>query len=171
MNFLCQGHRQLLAQTPNAKTLSVWNDWMNQADLHYELHQWHKATSYIGCAFELSCLRLSQRDHTDLRCNTLHQITLSAIYLHHCFLHLQDPIRAELTLSLAEQILLSHWSKHPQSQAHAECINKLNNSNTHTSLLYQHLQLSFTETQHSAAQMSSDQLLNNKKCEATINMH
>lgn len=123
MNFLCSRHRRHLALQPLEQQQALCSQWINKAALYYEMEQWHDAASFMGCAFELSCLSLGRNE--GIASDKVRYISLTGVYLVSCFRHLKRAEKAEQVLDFALQLLLRQWPKHAQCQAFAESIKSL----------------------------------------------
>lgn len=123
MNFLCPRHRRQLALQSLDEQQLLCSQWINKAALHYEMEQWHDAASFMGCAFELSCLSLGKDEGKTAE--KVRYIALTAVYLVSCFRHLRQADKAEQVLDFALQLLLRQWPKHKYCKEFSESIKLL----------------------------------------------
>lgn len=78
MYFLCPKHRLDMLQLSESEISCRWFEWMNQAAQLYENRNWHKATSFAGCAMDLSSCALLKGDVN--KKNLATHAALSTIY-------------------------------------------------------------------------------------------
>ena len=78
MYFLCPKHRLDMLQLSESEISCRWFEWMSQAAQLYETRKWHKATSFAGCAMDLSSCALLKADIN--KKNLATHAALSTIY-------------------------------------------------------------------------------------------
>lgn len=101
MPFLCTRHRHALLQLPTDRLTATWQDWLNEAGLHYGLGQWRQAIPYLGCALDLSCHALHRQPPEA----AARQLGLSALYFANACRHAGEHARASAALALTAHLL------------------------------------------------------------------
>lgn len=96
MNFLCLNHAQQLSELPLAQQRDVWLEWMKQAGIARNQHQWRAVMSLAGCAFELAWI-----GHGTSKRGMHVELTLSAICLANSLRELGDGLFAQHIIGLA----------------------------------------------------------------------
>ena len=103
MRFLCLKHERAYYHLSDEHLVEQWVSWMHSAGVCYQHHDWQKAMSFAGSAYDLARIRLDKcLEH---RADGMAQITLSAIYLANIFQHLGQLCEARNTLLLAGECL------------------------------------------------------------------
>ena len=118
MFYLCPRHRSELVRQPAEKLQDLWLSCLNQGSLFYELQLMRDALPFIGCAFELSEIRLQQQEQPAR--SDIAQLTLSALYLINACGHMRDHQRAHSAQLRCESMLAAlterpgqpDWARH-----------------------------------------------------------
>ncbi|NRB41014.1 MAG: hypothetical protein HRU20_21510 [Pseudomonadales bacterium] len=129
MNFLCPKHQYELAQLSSDEMLKKWSEWMTNATFYLDLQQWRDAASYMGCAFELSCLALiNNKGSVSVSAKNM---TLSAVGLSHCLLQLQAFDKNEQLITMAQHQLLRAWPRYSDNAVFSEYLRILMDESLH----------------------------------------
>ena len=136
MHFLCATHRRQLLQLAADKQSAIWQQWLHQGAVHYELGDWREASAWLGCAFDLACHSLRANDDSPLR------LTLAALYLANTLRHLGEADKADCALALAWRLLQVQHARQGE-EGLSDCAHVLLDPNSHAPFFQRYLNLPF----------------------------